>query len=339
MRALVTGGTGFLGAAIVRELLARGAEVTAISRSAPSAIRSVATNERLRAVAVDLTDARAVAHAVHGHDTIFHVAAKTGVWGSRASYFGPNVLGTRNVLAAALSAGVPRLVHTSSPSVCFDGTDHVRAGNELPYASRFLCAYPETKAIAERQVLAANGTRGSGGVPLVTCALRPHLVVGPGDPHLVPRLVERARLGRLPIIGDGTNEVSLTDVDNAALAHVEAALRLAPDAPHAGRAYFIAQSEPVRIWDWLNHVLRELGVPSPTRRVSRRAAYAGGALCEALWRLLPLGGEPPMTRFVALQLAGSHSYDLAPARRDFGYEERIDLESATERIVDSMRDS
>ena len=136
MKALVTGGAGFLGAAIVRELLARGAEVTAISRSAPEVIR----DERVRALAVDLTQADAVREAVRDHDTVFHVAAKTGVWGSRASYFGPNVVGTRNVIAAALAADVPRLVHTSSPSVCFDGTDHVRAGNDLPYASRYLCA-------------------------------------------------------------------------------------------------------------------------------------------------------------------------------------------------------
>src|SRR5207237_4860169 len=139
--------------------------------------------------------------------------------------------------------GVPRLVFTSSPSVCFDGRDHVNASNDLPYAKRFLAAYPETKARAEKLVLAANGARG-----LATVALRPHLVFGPGDPHLIPRLLDRARRGRLLAVGDRKNRISLTYVDNAAHAHVDACDRLEPGAAHAGRAYFIAQTEPVRLW-------------------------------------------------------------------------------------------
>ena len=214
-----------------------------------------------------------------------------------------NVTGTANVIAACRRHGVGRLVHTSSPSVCFDGEDHVRAGNDLPLARRFNCVYPETKAAAERLVLAAN----DGG--LATCALRPHLIFGPGDPHLIPRLLERARRGRLMAVGDGRNEVSLTYVENAAWAHVDAARRLASGAPHAGRAYFVAQEEPVRLWEWIDELLLRVGLP----------------------------GEPPMTRFVAAQLASSHSYDLEPARRDFGYVERVSGDVALDRLVAWVR--
>jgi nucleoside-diphosphate-sugar epimerase len=152
-------------------------------------------------------------------------------------------------------------------------------------------------------------------------------------------VVERARAGRLPIVGDGANLVSLTYVENAACAHLDAALALEPGAPHAGRAYFITQEEPVRLWDWLGELLDALDVPRPTRRVSRRGAYAAGALLESAWRLLGLSGEPPMTRFVALQLASSHTYSMEPARRDFGYRERVGLREATGRLIADLRSS
>src|SRR5262249_22493235 len=156
-----------------------------------------------------------------GADAVFHVAAKAGIWGDAQEFWRANVEGTRNVLAACLAAKVPRLVFTSSPSVCFDGKDHVNAGNDLPYSRRVLAAYPRTKAQAEAIVLGANGADG-----LATCALRPHLIVGPDDPHLLPRLAERARAGKLAIVGDGRNEVSLTWVGNAVDAHLAAADRL-----------------------------------------------------------------------------------------------------------------
>ncbi len=337
MTTLVTGGKGFVGSAVVRALVAAGHHVRVASRSAGSEAGRKEREPSVEHRAMDLCDADSVARAVAGCDTVFHTAALTGVWGPREAFERTNVLGTQHVVAAALAHGVGRLVHTSSASVCFDGRDHERAGNDLPYARRFLCAYPETKAVAERLVLDANGSRGAAGVRLATCALRPHLVVGPGDPHLFPRLLERARRGRLAVVGDGANEVSVTDVVNSAQAHVQAAAALAPDAPHAGRAYFIAQSEPVRLWAWLAEVFRALGVRPPARRVSKRTAYAVGAACEALWGALRLRGDPPMTRFVALQLSTSHSYDLAPARRDFGYTELVALPETTARIVADLR--
>lgn len=323
MKALVTGGGGFLGSAIVRELRARGDEVVSYSRSRHAAIEALGA----RCVTGDLCDERALREASRGVDVVFHVAARTGIFGPRAEFERTNVAGTQAVLAAARAAHVKRLVHTSSPSVCFDGRDHLDAGRELPLATRFLADYPRTKALAEAAVLAANGDE------LATCALRPHLIVGPGDPSLMPRVVARARAGKLAIVGDGRNRVSITDVENAAHAHVLAADRLRDGAAHAGRAYFIAQREPIELWRWIDLVLERLGVASVRRRVPLALAYAGGAALEVLWRARDRGDEPPMTRFLALQLARSHTYSIEPARADFGYEERVDLARATERVI------
>jgi nucleoside-diphosphate-sugar epimerase len=328
MRALVTGGGGFLGGAIVRRLVARGDQVTSISRcSYPELERS-----GVRHVRADLADCALVREAVRGHDTVFHVAAKAGVWGKREDFWRANVEGTRNLLCASIDAGVQRFVYTSSPSVCFDGGDHKDASNDLPRAEHFLAPYPETKAVAEACVLDANGEGG-----MATCALRPHLIFGPGDPHILPRLIQAAREGKLAIIGPGTNEVTLTYVENAAAAHLAAADALSPSAPHAGKAYFIGQRDAVQLWPWINNLLERLGERPVTRRVSTRAAYTAGLVLETVWRSLRLRGEPRMTRFVALQLATSHSYTMTPAQRDFGYTPEVEMDEALDRTVEWLQ--
>lgn len=322
VKAFVTGGGGFLGLAIVRELRARGDDVVSFSRSKNPQLDVLGATH----VTGDLTDGTSLAHAMKGADTVFHVAAKAGIWGAREEYERTNVAGTRHVVDACRANGVKRLVFTSSPSVCFDGRDHVNASNDLPYATKFLAHYPASKAEAEKLVLSANDDQ------LATCALRPHLIIGPGDPHLVPRLVARARARKLAIVGRGDNEVSLTYVDNAAHAHVCAADRLRVGAPHAGKAYFVTQEEPVRLWTWVNALLAELDIAPVTRRVSLGVAYSAGTLLEAAWTLSRRAGEPPMTRFLALQLARSHTYDMKPAKRDFGYVEQLGMEEATRSI-------
>jgi nucleoside-diphosphate-sugar epimerase len=323
MKALVTGGGGFLGLAIVRLLRARGDEVVGYSRSRHAAVEELGA----RCALGDVADAERLRRELDGVECVFHAAAKAGVWGAWDEYARPNVVGTTAVVAAAVQARVPRLVFTSSPSVCFDGADHVGASNELPHAERWLANYPRSKTQAEKHVLAWNG-RG-----ITTVALRPHLVIGPGDPHLLPRLARRARAGKLRVVGTGKNRVSLTDVENAAWAHLDAADRLAPGAPHAGRAYFVAQEEPVELWPWLARVLAEAGLPGPRGRVPLALARAAGWAFEQVWDLFDRAGEPPMTRFVALQLARSHTYDLEPARRDFGYRERVPTALMTERAI------
>jgi len=328
LRALVTGGGGFLGRAIVERLLADGHGVTVLGRSDYPELLS----RGVRCVRADVADRGEVMEAVRGHDVVFHAAAKPGVWGERAEFVRTNVSGTECVIAACLQNGVSRLVYTSSPSVVFDGRGHEEAANDLAYPARYECVYPETKAQAEQLALAANGER------LASVALRPHLIYGPRDPHLVPRVLERARRRRLAVVGDGRNTVSLTYVDNAAAAHVQAALRLEPGAAFAGRAYFVNDAEPVKLWEWLGRLLARLGLPPIDRRVPLGLARAAGALLEGIWSTFSLPGEPPMTRFVASQLALSHWYSLRPAREAFGYAPPVTGDQAFEQTVTWWQD-
>jgi len=326
MRILVTGGNGFLGSAVVAELKRRGHEVSSASRRPSPALERLG----VRTLTCDLRNSEHVERAVQGHQAVVHAAALTGIHGTRADFQRTNVEGTRAVVSACRAHGVERLVYTSSPSVVFDGRDHRGADESLPYPRRYLAHYPATKALAEREVLAANGAR------LATAALRPHLILGPGDPSLMPRLVARARAGKLARVGDGRNEVSFTWIENAAAAHADVVERLVPGQGGAGQAYFVAQKDPVQLWPWLTELFQRAGVPPPTRSVSRPTAYLAGALCELLWSATRRPDEPPMTRFLALQLGTSHSYSTAALERAFGYEERVSTAEATERLAASI---
>ena len=204
MKTLVTGGGGFLGRYVVRQLLARGDEVVAYARGDyPDLVEMGA-----RLVRGDLQDADAVQAACESVDAVFHVASKTGYWGPWDEFYGANVVGTENIIAACKAQGVPKLVYTSTPSVVFDNTPHEGADESLPYPETYENYYSHTKAIAERAVIAAN--RSAPSDSLCTVSLRPHLIVGPGDRHLVPRIVARAGAGKVPQVGDGTNMADLT---------------------------------------------------------------------------------------------------------------------------------
>jgi nucleoside-diphosphate-sugar epimerase len=335
MKTLVTGGGGFLGQAIVRQLLARGDEVRVLGRHPYPEVSALGAT----CVQGDVADLRVVEDTAHGIDVVFHVAAKAGMWGKAADYERANVLGTHNVVQACLTQGVSRLVHTSSPSVTFDGSDAAGADETLPYATRHLYHYGRTKAEAERHVLAANGSpHRSGTGNLLTTALRPHILYGPGDPHIVPRLVARHRQGRLRMVGDGRNLIDITYVDNAAHAHLLAADALGRDsASNAGRAYFLSDGHPVVPWVWLNTIFAGAGLPPLTKRVPTVVARAAGAVLEGTWSILRLSGEPPMTRFVAAQLGTSHWYNLAAARRDLGYEPVVDQGTATALTIEWLK--
>lgn len=326
MKALVTGGGGFLGLAIVRQLINRGDRVVSFSRGEYPQLAALGVEQRRG----DLSDLDALVDAAKGCDVVFHVAAKAGIWGEFKEYYQANVAGTENVIAACRVHSIDRLVYTGSPSVVFDGSD-VEGGDEsLPYPSRYEAHYPHSKAIAEKAVLTANSHA------LATVSLRPHLIWGPGDNHLVPRIVAKGRAGALRRIGHRPCLVDTVFVENAAEAHLNAADRLAPGAPPAGKAYFISNGEPIPLWDMVNHILAAAGLPPVTRHVPPSLAYVAGAVCEVVWKTMNLSGEPPMTRFVANELSTSHWFDISAARRDLGYAPRISIEQGLKLLRESF---
>jgi nucleoside-diphosphate-sugar epimerase len=330
MSILVTGGTGFLGRRIVERLLTQGRTVTVLGRTPAPDL----TTRGVKFIRASLDDAPAVEAACTDITTVFHTAARVGVWGRYDDFFRTNVLGTRALLAGCRRHGVRNFVHTSTPSVIYNGHDLAGVDESLPLTTSCPSPYPLTKAIAEREVLAANSPE------LHTVALRPHLIWGVGDPHLVPRLLARAHAGRLRIVGSGRNRVDMVHIENAVDAHLQAEQALAKchvirDAwpVAAGKAFYITNGEPVVLWDWIKGLLTSLGKPPVTKSIPLGAATAIGAVCEAAWRVLPLKGEPPMTRFIAAELAKDHWFDITAARRDLGYAPRITMAAGTTELV------
>ena len=319
---MVTGARGFLGRAVCKAALAEGLPVRAFCRKEDPELAELGAE----VVLGDLRDRKAVAVACRDVDCVHHVAGLAGIWGRWKHYYTVNTLATEHLLAASRAAGVRRFVYTSSPSVTFDGTDQVGVDESAPYPSRWLCHYPHSKALAESAVLAEDQSR------MQTCALRPHLIWGPGDRHLVGRLIQRSRQGRLRRVGDGTNRVDMIYVDNAAAAHLSAAAALNPGAPICGKAYFISQGEPVNCWEWIDQLLALAGRPPVARSISCQRAWRIGHICEAIYRTLGISQEPPMTRFLAAQLGTSHYFDIRNAVSDFGYRPVISTEEGMRRL-------
>lgn len=361
----ITGASGFIGGKLAERLLSAGRDVRVLAR------RPLPELEKLGAEIVrgDLDDTAALAHGMAGVGTVFHVAGRVGVWGPDQDFFRVNVEGTRHVIAACRTARVPRLVYTSSPSVVFNGGDLAGVDESAPLCTQAPCAYPTSKAAAERLVAAANDAA------LATVSLRPHLVWGPGDRNIIPRVLKLARAGRLKIIGVGRNLVDCTHITNVVDAHLlaEHALTHAHQPPSArpicnligyksteptlagdgkcnllgytspdardprGRAYFITNGEPVVLWDWINELLRGLGEAPVTKHVSLATAYRAAGVLEFLWRMLPLKGEPPTTRFVVKELATDHWFKIDAARRDLGYVPRVTMAAGTAELIAHYR--
>jgi nucleoside-diphosphate-sugar epimerase len=322
MKVLVTGGGGFLGKAIVMLLLERGDRVRSFSRNEHPGLAELGV-EHYRG---ELADDAAVSNAAEGCEIVFHVAAKAGVWGPYADFYQANVLGTRHVIDACRRHGIKRLIYTSSPSVVFDGCDMEGVDESVPYPQQFDAFYPQTKAQAEQLVLEANDQQ------LATVALRPHLIWGPGDNHLVPRILERGASGRLRRLGSRPCLVDTLYIDNAALAHLQAAERLDIGSVVSGKAYFLSQGEPLPIWEVVNRILDAGGLPPVTRTISPALAYAMGAVLEKLYLLMRLPGEPLMTRFLARELSTAHWFDLSAAKRDFGYRPAVSFDDGIAKL-------
>ncbi len=327
LRALVTGGGGFLGRAIVERLLARGDSVRSLARGYYPELSSMG----VETIQADIADRSAVIAACDGCEVVFHVAANAGIWGRYADYHRPNVIGTENVIAGCRAHGVSGLVYTSSPSVVFAGRDMEGADESAPYPPSYHAAYPKTKAIAEQAVLAADG----GG--LHTVALRPHLIWGPRDNQLVPRIIKRA--DKLRRIGNVDKKVDCIYIDNAADAHLLACDRLGPGAAVCGKAYFVSQGEPRGLWELVNGILAAAGKPPVTRSVPYGAAMTAAIIFETLHAVLRIRREPPMTRFLVRELSTAHWFDISAARRDLGYEPTVSIDEGLKQLGKWLRSS
>lgn len=322
---LVTGYGGFLGAEVTRQLLAAGYRVRGLARSTYPELQSLG----VEAVRGDVADRQTALSACAGCDAIVHTAAKAGVWGAWSEYYRINTQATSHLLEGAHQHNVAAFVHCSSPSVTFAGTPQAGVDESVPYPDRWLCAYPHTKALAEQAVLAAAGVG-----RVRTCALRPHLIWGPGDPHLFPRVIQRARRGRLRRVGSGNNLIDVVHVSGAARAHVQAVEKLlAGDSQLNGQALFLSDGEPIACWEWISCILRAADVPVPQRAISYATAYRLGGLLEAVYSTLRIRREPPMTRFVAAQLAMDHYFDIGRARRLLDYEPNVDRDAELSRCA------
>lgn len=328
MRVFVTGGGGFLGQAIVRQLVQRGDTVISYSRQPYPALAALGVAHRQG----DLAEPHHLTAAMKDCEAVIHVAAKAGIWGPLEAFYAANVTGTQNVLAACRHLGIQRLVYTSSPSVVHPGEGGLEGVDEsVSYPDHFEAPYPQTKAEAEQKVLQANSS------DLATVALRPHLIWGPGDPHFVPRLVARARAGRLRLVGKSDPLIDTVYVENAAEAHLLALDRLQPGSLIAGKAYFITQGEPLPISGFVNAILGAAGLPPVTRRVPVGLAYLVGAAMESVWRGFNLAGEPLMTRFMAHQLSTPHWYDISAARRELDYTPKVSFEAGMQLLKQSLQ--
>lgn len=328
MRVLVTGAGGFLGKAIVKALHARGEEVCTLQRGEYPALEKLGLTMNKG----DIADRDAVIRASENCAAVIHVAAKAGIWGDYQDYYRSNVTGTLNVIEACRQNSIQRLVYTSSPSIVFAGEDEDGIDESAPVPGYHLTNYQRTKAEAEAMVLAANNDN------LSTVALRPHLIFGPGDPHLLPRIIERAKTGKLRLLGKRRNLVDITYIDNAVSAHLLALDALQVGAACAGKAYFISNDEPLAMADIINRILLAAGLPNVTKTSSPALVFVAGAIMEAVYLLFNIKSEPVMTRFLARQLTCSHWYNISAAKRDLKYAARVNVEEGMQRLQQALKE-
>ncbi len=322
MKVFVTGGGGFLGLVLVRQLLAENYEVVTYSRKAYKELDQPGITH----FQGDLSDLTALTSTMTGCEAVFHTAARVGIWGDYQDFYNANVVGTQNVLNACKELQIKYLVFTSSPSVVYE--DKAEGSDEsLPYPDKYDAYYPQTKAMAEQAVLGANSAS------ITTCALRPHLIWGPGDVHFIPRLFEKRRKGKLRLLGRGEHLVDTIYVDNAARAHVQAfhAMLEEPDAV-GGKAYFLSQDQPISICDFMNRLLNTGDLPPVDKTINTRLALFAGWLLQSVYKLFHIKSEPQVTLFVAKQLSSPHWYDISAAKRDFGYSPEVSIDEGMKRL-------
>ncbi|MDR1906674.1 MAG: NAD-dependent epimerase/dehydratase family protein [Puniceicoccales bacterium] len=326
MKVLVTGGGGFLGCYIVELLQKRGYSVRIVGRRRQPILES----RGVECIKGDISFQRDAERAVQGVDAVFHVAGRTSIDMKFLDYYNAHVIGTENIVRACKSYGVSKLVHTSTPAVVFNGRGFSGCDESLPLCKHYHWYYSRTKALAEEYVLKNNSE------DLKTVAIRPHLMLGEGDPHLIPTIIHNVKKGKLKIVGEGKNLVDITFVDNAAHAHL-----LAFDALETGKAcgkaYFIGQERPVNLWEFINTILKNVGFPSVKKRVTFRHAYFFGAFAEHWYRMFRRSKMPPMTRALAVALSKDHYFSHKRAHEDLGYRPRVTIEEGLTSLIKILR--
>ncbi|MGE0790289.1 MAG: NAD-dependent epimerase/dehydratase family protein [Sandaracinaceae bacterium] len=329
MKVFLTGGGGFLGGATAKRLREHGHEVRSFSRKPHAELAALGVEH----VQGDLGDRDAVVASAAGCDAIVHTAAKAGVWGHYPEFWRANVVGTRHVIDACRAHGIQRLVHTSSPAVVHRGGDIHGGDASLPLTDVYWTHYQETKAWAEREALAANGP------DLAVVALRPHLIWGPGDPHMGPRIVSRVRNGRIALPGGGVNVIDTLYIENGADALVQALEALRPGASLAGRAYFVTNGEPRAMRDMVLGIARAAGKDARVVAIPLPIARAAGSLLESTFRWVDSETEPLLTRFTVEYMASTHHFDISAAERDFGWTPRVSIDEGFEALRESYASS
>lgn len=317
---LVTGGGGFVGRALVDALVKRGDRVI-VAEPFGEPFRDDVQFEK-----VDIRDTEALSKLCAGVTTLFHNASLVHTKQNRVEdVWSVNLGGSRSVLRAAWAARVQKLVYVSTASAVYEGDDIENGDELLPYSRKSQAPYADSKIAAEREILAASGQRG-----VLTCAIRPHVIFGPGDRRFIPAIVDKARAGQLRLsVGLGNKKLSdFTYVDNLIDALLAADERLLPGSPVAGQAYFVTNGEPLPFFDFVRKVLAELRLPKIVGAVPYPIAYAAAAIKEGLDTLRggTLNAEDGMSRFAVRYMVRHHYFDIAKARRDLGYSPRISLD-------------
>lgn len=324
-KSLVTGGGGFVGKAIAKRLVQKGDDVYSFSRGYYPALDTLGVSQ----VQGDIRDADAVNQACRDMDIVFHVAAKAGIWGDDIDYYQTNVTGTQHIIDACRENGVKRLIYTSSASVVYNGKNMTGVNESVPYPETYMTPYPKTKAMAEQMVVTASKA------DLLTIVLRPHLIWGPGDNHLIPRIIDRA--DRLARIGNGKNIADTIYIDNAADAHVLAADKLLDHPELSGNIYFISQGDLMPVWDMINGILKAAGLAPVERSIPAKLAWIAGAILEFVHKTFKIKKEPQMTRFLSYELSTSHWYDISAAKKDWGYDPKVSTEEGLARLEKWLR--
>ena len=329
---LVTGGSGFLGAAIARALKARGDQVIVLDLAPECPVEGVDYRR------VDITDKAGVIEACRGVDTVIHNASIVHTKQNKQDVvWAVNLGGTENMLEAARHNGVLRFIYISSGSVVYEGKDIENGDETLPYSSVSQAPYADSKIAAEKLVLAENGKGG-----MATCALRPHVVFGPGDNRFMPTLLAKGRNGQLRVqIGRGvwlSDYTYVTNMTDAVLLADEALAKDGLNSVAAGQAYFITNGEPMPFWDFIRKVAARLGFPPVKYTAPKSLVYAIAAIKEGIDTLKggTLNAEDGLTRFAIRYMCTHHYFSIEKARRELGYNPAVSVEEGIERTCQHL---